>query len=40
MADNWLVAPFADAIRGGRVTGMSFRFSVVREKWFDATPRK
>lgn len=36
MADNWLVAPFAHAIREGNVDGMSFRFSVVREKWYDA----
>lgn len=31
--DNWLMEPVRDAIAGGAVNGMSFRFSVVREKW-------
>jgi HK97 family phage prohead protease len=36
MFDNWLTVPFADAIRQQGVTGMSFRFSVVRDQWVDA----
>lgn len=38
--DNWLMQPVRDAIAGGAVTGMSFRFSVVRESWetFDGKP--
>lgn len=35
MRNNWLILPFAEAIREGDVNGMSFRFSVVKEKWFD-----
>lgn len=35
LSDNWLVQPFRDAILDGGVTGMSFRFSVVREEWRD-----
>lgn len=35
LSDNWLVEPFRDAIRDGGVTGMSFRFSVVRDGWTD-----
>ena len=31
--DNWLTQPVRDAIAGGAVSGMSFRFSVVREAW-------
>ncbi|MGV0785117.1 HK97 family phage prohead protease [Mycolicibacterium sp. XJ775] len=34
--DNWLMEPVRDAIAGGAVNGMSFRFSVVREKWESA----
>jgi HK97 family phage prohead protease len=34
--DNWLVEPVRDAIRSGSIDGMSFRFGVVREAWFDA----
>lgn len=34
--DNWLMQPVRDAIAGGAVNGMSFRFSVVREAWTDA----
>lgn len=33
--DNWLVQPVRDAIAEGAVNGMSFRFSVVRERWAD-----
>lgn len=29
--DNWLIQPVRDAIRDGSITGMSFRFSVVKE---------
>ena len=35
MYDNWLVLPFRDAIADGSVDGMSFRFGVVKEKWYD-----
>jgi HK97 family phage prohead protease len=35
ITDNWLMQPVRDAIRDGGVTGMSFRFSVVRENWVD-----
>lgn len=34
--DNWLVEPVRDAIVSKAIDGMSFRFSVVRENWFDA----
>jgi HK97 family phage prohead protease len=40
LSDNWLIEPFRDAIRDGGVTGMSFRFSVVRDEWTDAQGRK
>jgi len=33
--DNWLVQPVRDAIEAGAIDGMSFRFSVVRERWED-----
>lgn len=31
--DNWLMSPVRDAIAGGAVDGMSFRFEVMREQW-------
>lgn len=31
--DNWLTQPVRDAIAGGAVSGMSFRFSVLQEAW-------
>lgn len=34
--DNWLIEPVRDAIASRSIDGMSFRFSVVRERWFDA----
>lgn len=40
LSDNWLIQPFRDAIRDGAVDGMSFRFSVVRDQWFDAAGKK
>jgi phage head maturation protease len=40
LTDNWLVQPVRDAIANGSVNGMSFRFTVVREKWTDATGRQ
>lgn len=40
LTDNWLVQPFRDAIAAGAVDGMSFRFSVVRDQWFDAAGKK
>lgn len=36
LTDNWLIQPVRDAIANQSVNGMSFRFSVVREKWTDA----
>lgn len=33
LSDNWLVEPVRDAIRDGAITGMSFRFRVVRDSW-------
>lgn len=33
LSDNWLVEPVRDAIRDGGITGMSFRFRVVSDKW-------
>ncbi len=40
LSDNWLIQPIRDAIagpegNGGGITGMSFRFSVVRDRWTD-----
>jgi HK97 family phage prohead protease len=35
LSDNWLIEPVRDAIRDGGVTGMSIRFSVVRDEWRD-----
>jgi phage head maturation protease len=34
--DNWLMEPVRDAIAEEAIDGMSFRFSVVREAWFEA----
>lgn len=31
--DNWLVEPVRDAIREQSISGMSFRFSVVKDQW-------
>jgi len=36
LATNWLVEPVREAIGAGTINGMSFRFSVVRESWYDA----
>jgi len=33
LSDNWLVEPVRDAIRDGGITGMSFRFRVIADKW-------
>lgn len=33
LSDNWLVEPVRDAIRDGAITGMSFRFRVLRDSW-------
>ncbi|MFE6305029.1 HK97 family phage prohead protease [Nocardiopsis sp. NPDC057823] len=35
LSDNWLIQPIRDAIADGAVTGMSFRFQVVRDEWRD-----
>jgi phage head maturation protease len=34
--DNWLMEPVRDAIAEEAIDGMSFRFSVVRESWYEA----
>ena len=39
ISDNWLMQPVRDAIANRSVKGMSFRFTVVKEKWTDATGR-
>lgn len=36
LTDNWLMQPVRDAIAEGSITGMSFRFEVMREEWTDA----
>jgi len=33
LSDNWLVQPIRDAIRDGAITGMSFRFRVIKDQW-------
>lgn len=38
--DNWLIQPLRDAIASASVDGMSFRFGVVREAWFDPTGKQ
>lgn len=40
MSSNWLTQPFAEAVRDGLVDGMSFRFSVVKERWYDAQDKQ
>lgn len=37
--DNWLMQPVRDAIAGNAISGMSFRFSVIRESWTYADGR-
>lgn len=37
ISDNWLMQPIRDAIADGTVSGMSFRFEVIREEWRDTT---
>ena len=38
--DNWMIQPVRDAIRSGAINGMSFRFGVVREQWYDHTGKR
>ena len=33
LSDNWLIQPVRDAIRDGAITGMSFRFRVLKDTW-------
>jgi HK97 family phage prohead protease len=33
LSDNWLVEPVRDAIRDGGISGMSFRFRVIKDEW-------
>jgi HK97 family phage prohead protease len=40
MFSNWMTEPFRDAIAEGAIDGMSFRFSVVREKWSDGNGKE
>lgn len=35
LSDNWLVQPVRDAISERSITGMSFRFEVIRDEWRD-----
>ncbi len=37
--DNWLMQPVRDAIKAQAISGMSFRFSVIREGWAYADGR-
>lgn len=37
LADNWLVQPVREAIENESIDGMSFRFSVVAERWAKET---
>lgn len=37
ITNNWLMQPVRDAIANKTITGMSFRFSVVRDEWRDNT---
>lgn len=38
--DNTVVDPVRQAIEGGAIDGMSFRFQVAREEWYDAEGKK
>lgn len=38
--DNWLIQPVRDAIVSRSVDGMSFRFSIVRENWYDVNGKQ
>ncbi len=40
LSDNWLVQPVRDAIADGAVSGMSFRFEVVKDDWSAARGRR
>jgi HK97 family phage prohead protease len=40
LTDNWLMQPVRDAIAEGSISGMSFRFSVVREEWHDVNGKR
>ena len=33
LSNNWLIQPVRDAIEAGAISGMSFRFSPVRDEW-------
>lgn len=35
LTDNWLIQPVREAIKERAVTGMSFRFEVIRDEWRD-----
>ncbi|MBA2951594.1 HK97 family phage prohead protease [Streptomyces himalayensis] len=37
LSENWLIEPVREAIAQQTVTGMSFRFEVVRDEWRDQT---
>lgn len=39
LASNWLVEPVREAIEAGAVDGMSFRFSVNKDKWEEPSTR-
>lgn len=35
LTDNWLIQPVREAIKDRAITGMSFRFEVIRDEWRD-----
>lgn len=37
LSDNWLIEPVRIAIADGAISGMSFRFRVIRDEWRDVT---
>ena len=40
LSDSWLIAPVVEAIRDGRITGMSIRFAVRSETWSRSRDRR
>lgn len=38
--DNWMVQPVRDAIASESITGMSFRFQVMKDEWRDTEGKK
>ena len=40
LSNNWLVEPVREAIANGSISGMSFRFEVVKEDWYDKNGKR